>query len=168
MLTLYQRTDCPFCWKVRIALAELDIEYQSVDTVLGEKHPEVQRLSPTGTVPVLVDGDVVIWESAVIFDYLDSRYAPEKLISRDPAQQARESRSAPNRKASGTRTESAKAKTTGTHAKPGCNKNWGQTPFSAPDTAQRIAPWPRASAWPRPMVPLSTWNSRRYCSGIRP
>jgi glutathione S-transferase len=90
MLTLYQRTDCPFCWKVRIALAELDIEYQSVDTVLGEKHPEVQRLSPTGTVPVLVDGDVVIWESAVIFDYLDSRYAPEKLISRDPAQQARE------------------------------------------------------------------------------
>ena len=54
MLTLYQRTDCPFCWKVRIALAELDIEYQSVDTVLGEKHPEVQRLSPTGTVPVLV------------------------------------------------------------------------------------------------------------------
>ena len=90
MLTLYQRTDCPFCWKVRIALAELEIEYQSVDTRLGEKHPEVQRLSPTGTVPVLVDGDVAIWESAVIFDYLDARYAPGRLINPDPVVQARE------------------------------------------------------------------------------
>ena len=53
MLTLYQRTDCPFCWKVRIALVEYGIEFDTVDTVLGEKHPEVTRLSPSGTVPLL-------------------------------------------------------------------------------------------------------------------
>ena len=90
MLTLYQRTDCPFCWKVRIALAEQDIEYQQVDTVLGEKHPEVQRLSPTGTVPVLSDGELAVWESAVILDYIDARYAPGRLISREPVAAARE------------------------------------------------------------------------------
>ena len=90
MPILYQRTDCPFCWKVRIALAELDIEYQSVDTTLGEKHPQVQRLSPTGTVPVLEDGQAAIWESAVILDYLDAEYAPGRLISTDPVTQSRE------------------------------------------------------------------------------
>jgi glutathione S-transferase len=90
MLTLYQRTDCPFCWKVRIALVEYGIEFETVDTVLGEKHPDVQRLSPTGSVPVLVDGELAIWESAVILEYLDSRYMPGRLVARDPAMAARE------------------------------------------------------------------------------
>lgn len=88
MITLYQRTDCPFCWKVRLALAELGLGYTSVDTRLGEKHPEVLRLSPTGTVPVLVDGDVVIWESGVVLDYLDARYGANSLLPADPGQQA--------------------------------------------------------------------------------
>lgn len=70
MPTLYYRADCPFCWKVRIALAELGIQYQSVETQLGEKHPDVQRLNPKGSVPVYVDGDTVIWESSVIIEYL--------------------------------------------------------------------------------------------------
>ena len=88
MITLYQRTDCPFCWKVRIALAELGIEYQIVDTALGEKHPRVSSLSPTGTVPVVVDGETVIWESAVILEYIDSICAHAKLFPGDAAAQA--------------------------------------------------------------------------------
>jgi len=89
MITLYQRTDCPFCWKVRIALAELGLEYQVVESQLGEKHPEVSRLSPTGSVPVLVDGQTAVWESAVILEYLDSCYAPGRFFPGDPAEQAR-------------------------------------------------------------------------------
>tara|TARA_R110001599_G_scaffold353880_1_gene602003 strand:+ start:116424 stop:117044 length:621 start_codon:yes stop_codon:yes gene_type:complete len=89
MITLYERTDCPFCWKVRLALAELDLEYEAVATRLGEKHPELARLSPTGTVPVLVDGDTVIWESAVILEYLAGRYSPGSLFPGDAAEQAR-------------------------------------------------------------------------------
>lgn len=88
MITLYARTDCPFCWKVRLALAELGLGYQTVATQLGEKHPEVLRLSPIGTVPVMVDGDVVIWESGVALDYLDARYGPGSLFPTDPGQQA--------------------------------------------------------------------------------
>lgn len=68
--TLYYRADCPFCWKVRIALVELDIKYRSIETQLGEKHPDVQRLNPKGSVPVFVDGDTTIWESSVIIEYL--------------------------------------------------------------------------------------------------
>jgi len=89
MITLYERTDCPFCWKVRLALTELGLEYEIVATRLGEKHPELIRLSPTGTVPVLVDADTVIWESAVILEYLDGRYSPGALFPGDAAEQAR-------------------------------------------------------------------------------
>lgn len=88
MITLYQRTDCPFCWKVRLALAELGLGYTRVDTGLGEKHPDVIGFSPVGTVPVLLDGDVVIWESGVALDYLDARYGAGSLIPADPARQA--------------------------------------------------------------------------------
>jgi len=87
VITLYERSDCPFCWKVRIALAELGVDYKSVASKLGEPHPEVRRLSPVHTVPVLVDGDVVIWESAIVLDYLDATYGQERLLPADPAQQ---------------------------------------------------------------------------------
>lgn len=89
MLTLYQRTDCPFCWKVRLALRELSVAHEIIETRLGEKHPDVMRHSPTQTVPVLVDGDVVIWDSSIMLDYLDAQYAPGRLIPLEPAQQAR-------------------------------------------------------------------------------
>ncbi len=89
MLTLYQRTDCPFCWKVRLALQELSIAHDIIETQLGEKHPEVVRHSPTGNVPVLVDGNVVIWESSVMLDYLDAQYSLGRLIASEPSQQAR-------------------------------------------------------------------------------
>ena len=89
MLTLYQRTDCPFCWKVRLALTELGLEYRIESISLGEKHPVLARLSPTGTVPVLVDGDTVIWDSAVILEYLNDRYGSRQLFNGGPAMQAK-------------------------------------------------------------------------------
>lgn len=87
MITLYQRADCPFCWKVRLALAELGLGYTTIELKYGEKHPDVLRLSPTGTVPVLVDGDCTIWESAVVLDYLDARYSAGSLLPADSLRQ---------------------------------------------------------------------------------
>lgn len=78
--TLYYRADCPFCWKVRIVLAELSINYRHVELVLGEQHPDVLRFSPKGSVPVLVDADGVVWESAVIVEYLLDRSQASDLL----------------------------------------------------------------------------------------
>ena len=88
MMTLYQRQDCPFCWKVRLALAELNIKYHSVDLSLSEKHPQVLKHNPSGTVPVLVDGDTVIWESTVMLEYLDEAYAAGQLYRGSVAQRS--------------------------------------------------------------------------------
>jgi len=69
-MKLYLRPDCPFCWKVRIFLYEIEVESQEIFVELGTKHPDVVDLNPNATVPVLVDGDVVLLESAMIIEYL--------------------------------------------------------------------------------------------------
>ena len=80
MITLYHRADCPFCWKVRIALHELDVPYKEIEIKLGEKHPDVLALSPKGTVPVMVDGNLVIWESSIILEYLEDDHHAKRLL----------------------------------------------------------------------------------------
>lgn len=69
-MKLYYREDCPFCWKVRLALHELDLPYESIRVKLGERHEEVVALNPKATVPVLVDHDLVLWESSIIVQHL--------------------------------------------------------------------------------------------------
>ena len=57
---------------------DADFEYVSVNLLEGEhKRPEFLRISPAGKVPVLIDGDRVIAESAAIVLYLADKY-PEK------------------------------------------------------------------------------------------
>jgi len=84
---LYERTDCPFCWKVRLALETLEIPCELVASEAGNPYPQVRELSPTGSVPVLVDGDTVLWDSAVIVEYLD-QLAGGRLLRGDARAQA--------------------------------------------------------------------------------
>ncbi|MFP6562211.1 glutathione S-transferase family protein [Paraburkholderia sp. B3] len=59
---------------------DADFEYVSVNLLQGEhKQPEFLRINPAGKVPVLVDGDLVIPESAAIVLYLAEKY-PEKAL----------------------------------------------------------------------------------------
>ena len=71
MLRLFDKAECPFCWKVRIALAEAGLHYDLVTFAPGDDRTELKRLSPTGTTPVLVNGDGPIWESSVIVEYIN-------------------------------------------------------------------------------------------------
>lgn len=86
-MQVFERTDCPFCWKVRLAAAELGVALDLVASQPGDPHPEVKRLSPTATVPVLVDGPLALWESAVICGYLDE-LAGGRGYGRTPADRA--------------------------------------------------------------------------------
>jgi glutathione S-transferase len=53
---------------------------QFVDIMKGaHKAPELVALNPMGKLPILVDGDAVVTESAAIALYLADRYAPGKL-----------------------------------------------------------------------------------------
>ena len=88
MITLYHRTDCPFCWKVRLGLEELQLDCNMVDNKLGKQHSGVVLLNPKGSVPVLLDDETVIWESNAILEYLDDKYAPGSLYPGSAEQRA--------------------------------------------------------------------------------
>jgi glutathione S-transferase len=66
----------------------LPYELRFVDILAGaQKSPEILALNPMGKLPTLVDGDVVVTESAAVGLYLADRYAYGRLAPRvdDPA-----------------------------------------------------------------------------------
>ncbi|UCD57510.1 MAG: glutathione S-transferase N-terminal domain-containing protein [Candidatus Hydrogenedentota bacterium] len=74
-MKLYHLWMCPYCFRVRRTLKQLDIKCEKLWVGF---HPgrwaEVERLTGKAMVPVLVDGDDVINESAVICDYLERKF----------------------------------------------------------------------------------------------
>src|SRR6058998_3673045 len=86
MLKLYDYPDCPFCQKVRVVLAEKDLEYEKLFVDLRkqeQKLPDFLRLNPYGKVPVLVDEDEVIYDSIIINEYLEEEYPLPRRILED-------------------------------------------------------------------------------------
>jgi len=78
--------------KVQWTCAELGLAVQSEDWGSGFRDTQVPQflaLNPNGLVPVLVDGDVVLWESNTICRYLAGREAREDLLPTAPAARAR-------------------------------------------------------------------------------
>ena len=91
-MKLYDYPQCPFSQKVRIVLAEKELAYEKihVDLRKGEqKRPEFLRLNPFGKVPVLVDDDVVVYDSTIINEYLEDEYPLPHLLPEDSALRAR-------------------------------------------------------------------------------
>jgi glutathione S-transferase len=78
---------CPYCARVRIALAEKGLEYETVEIDLRDRPAWVYELNPLGRVPILDDG-FVLPESAVIMEYLEERYPSPALLPEDPAARA--------------------------------------------------------------------------------
>ncbi|NVD39046.1 glutathione S-transferase family protein [Ensifer sp. HO-A22] len=73
------------------ALQELDADFEFVPVNLlgGEnRHPDFLRLNPAGKVPVLVDGDLVLTESAAIVFYLAEKYGTRGLMPADLSERA--------------------------------------------------------------------------------
>src|SRR5262249_22261650 len=79
-------------WRVRIALREKGLAYESVKVnVYGtsERSAEFLRLNPFGQIPVLVDDGLAIAESMAIVEYLEERYPEPPLMPADAATRAR-------------------------------------------------------------------------------
>src|SRR6185295_3243249 len=94
-MRLYSGPLSLFTGKVRIALDEKRVPYDLVSVPFSRatgyqpKHPEVARINPKQQVPVLVDGDLELWESTVILEYLEDRYPDPPLYPRDVRERAR-------------------------------------------------------------------------------
>lgn len=88
MITLYDADRCPFCARVRIALAEKGIEYETVEIDLSDRPGWIYEKNPLGKVPVLEEGAFLLPESAVINEYLEERYPEPPLWPADPGERS--------------------------------------------------------------------------------
>lgn len=92
-MKLYDYPDCPFAQKVRVVLAEKELEYETVfvDLRTGEhrQNAEFLKLNPYGKVPVLIDDEVVVYDSTLINEYLEDEYPHPGLMPEDSAARAR-------------------------------------------------------------------------------
>jgi glutathione S-transferase len=80
MLQLYTFQLCPFAHRVRLALAEKDVAAEPIEIDLKNKPASFVRTSPYGRVPLLLNGEVKLWESAVINEYLDELFPDPPLM----------------------------------------------------------------------------------------
>ena len=88
MLTVYDAARCPYCARVRITLAEKDIEFEAIEIDLGDRPAWVYEKNVTGRVPVIEEDGWILPESAVIMEYLEERYPEPALLAADPADRA--------------------------------------------------------------------------------
>ncbi len=74
-MKLYGFPNSPHTWKVRALAAHLGVplEHVYVDLLKGEnKTPEFLALAPSSRLPVMVDGDLTLWESNAMLQYVAS------------------------------------------------------------------------------------------------
>lgn len=88
-LTLISHALCPYVQRAAIVMAEKGVAFERRDVDLAAKPAWFRAISPLGKTPVLLAGEVPIFESAVICEYLDETAAP-RLHPHDPLARARE------------------------------------------------------------------------------
>jgi len=94
-MKLYSGPLSLFTAKVRVALDEKGIDYELISVPFSRtrgyepKHPEVLALNPKAQVPVLVDGDLSLYDSTLILEYLEDRHPSPSLYPTDIKDRAR-------------------------------------------------------------------------------
>ncbi|MBM7059214.1 glutathione S-transferase [Pseudomonas sp. UL073] len=91
MLKIWGRKNSSNVRKALWCAEEAGVAYEALDAggafgVVNE--PAYRAKNPNGLVPLLEDGDLVLWESNAIVRYLAAQYAPGRLYAADPMERA--------------------------------------------------------------------------------
>lgn len=84
-------------WSMRpwVLLKQAEIPFEEIKVRFDAFTPDsgfkktVNALTPTGKVPVLLDGDLVVWDTLAIAEYVAEQFADKHLWPRDKAARAR-------------------------------------------------------------------------------
>ena len=88
-IRLFSARACPFAHRTRLVLSHKRVPFELVEIDLQNKPAWFDtRVSGYGKVPAIEHGDVRIWESAVINEYLDDVFPDPSLLPSEPAQRA--------------------------------------------------------------------------------
>src|SRR5277367_7193265 len=92
MLTLYEHPLSPYAQKCKIALLEKGIPFEAkLPDAFGSgvAGGDFVAENPRHEVPLLVDGDVRIFDSTVILEYLEDKWPAPPMLPASPAERAR-------------------------------------------------------------------------------
>jgi glutathione S-transferase/RNA polymerase-associated protein len=93
MLLLYDHPLSPYAQKCRIALREKGIDFEArLPDAIGSgdgMEPAFTAASPRAEVPALVDGEVRVFDSTIILEYIEERWPEPPLLPSAPAERAR-------------------------------------------------------------------------------
>ncbi len=87
-MILYSGKDCPHSHRTRIVAGEKDIQMEINWVDENDLPQEVLELNPANDVPLLVDRDLVLYNSYVVMEYLDERFPHPPLMPVDPVSRA--------------------------------------------------------------------------------
>jgi len=87
-MTLYSDPQSPYSHRARMVLAEKKITVEINDVDPLNLTDDVMDLNPYGTLPTLVDRDLILYESRIIMEYLDERFPHPPLLPVDPVSKA--------------------------------------------------------------------------------
>lgn len=87
-LTLYSYRRCPFAMRVRMTLHEKGVPFTTVEEDLKNFSDQLRQYHPEAKVPVLKHGSRIVYESAVMTEYIDETFAGRALMPADPGLRA--------------------------------------------------------------------------------
>ncbi len=90
-LIVYEHPLSPYAQKVKIALDEKGVAYEAkMPVAIGSGQPDREFLksNPRGEVPSLIDGDVSLFDSTIIVEYIEDKWPEPALFPKDPVARA--------------------------------------------------------------------------------
>ena len=87
-LTLYAATNDCYSHQIRIVLAEKETPVHVIHIDKHNPSEDLLALNPYNTLPTLVDRDLVLYDQAIILDYLEERFPHPPLFPIYPAAKA--------------------------------------------------------------------------------
>lgn len=88
IMSLFSNDDDLYSHQVRIVLAEKGVNVDILPVKLGEVPKELYEVNPYGTIPTLLDRELVLYKSRIIMEYLDERFPHPPLLPVYPVARA--------------------------------------------------------------------------------
>ncbi|MCX8747647.1 MULTISPECIES: glutathione S-transferase N-terminal domain-containing protein [Snodgrassella] len=89
MMTLYAGITCPFSQRCSFVLYEKGMDFEIKDVDVYNKPEDLAVMNPYNQVPVLVERDLILYESNIINEYIDERFPHPQLMPADPVMRGR-------------------------------------------------------------------------------
>ncbi|AUH71637.1 stringent starvation protein A [Legionella sainthelensi] len=88
IMSLFSDTDDVYSHQVRIVLAEKGVNVEILAAKQAEPNADLLSVNPYGTIPTLIDRELVLYEPRIIMEYLDERFPHPPLLPVYPVARA--------------------------------------------------------------------------------